>query len=167
MARFLDGLAGGDGSDGVFHISGVLLLLCMVVVSLSIIFMIIFACGDDPDYRRKGCSESFGGGGSGYNGRGGDCGGGPRKGYSDVFGGGVSGYSGGGGDYGGRGGGPQKGCSDFYGGGGSGYSGGGSDCGGGGGSYNCSGHHDHHHHHHHHHHSGGGGGCGGRGGWGC
>ncbi|CAK9136016.1 unnamed protein product [Ilex paraguariensis] len=48
MARILNALTGGaDG--GVFQISGGLLLLCAVVVSLSILSMIVFACLDDPD----------------------------------------------------------------------------------------------------------------------
>ncbi|KAF9672368.1 hypothetical protein SADUNF_Sadunf11G0034400 [Salix dunnii] len=55
--------------------SGAFLLLCMIVVSLSIISMVIFACGDsNSDRGRKG--GNGGGGGCGGGGGGGVCGGG-------------------------------------------------------------------------------------------
>ena len=49
------------------------LLLCMIVVSLSIISMVIFACGDSGS-GGGGCGG--GGGGGGCGGGGGGCGGG-------------------------------------------------------------------------------------------
>ncbi|GMP57839.1 hypothetical protein CsSME_00021747 [Camellia sinensis var. sinensis] len=50
MARILNALIGGSGNSGggVIPVSGGLFLLCAVVVSLSIISMILFACLDDP-----------------------------------------------------------------------------------------------------------------------
>ena len=52
MARGLMALGGGGGRSGGEQVgtmassSGVLLLLCMIIMSLSIISMVIFACGD-------------------------------------------------------------------------------------------------------------------------
>ncbi|KAK3033270.1 hypothetical protein RJ639_034344 [Escallonia herrerae] len=63
---------------------GGLLLLCMVILSVSIVSMILFACADDPKRR-----PYIGGGGCGDGGGGGCDGGG---------GGGCDGGGGGGGD---------------------------------------------------------------------
>ncbi|KAJ6353156.1 hypothetical protein OIU76_002212 [Salix suchowensis] len=53
------------------------LLLCMIVVSLSIISMVIFACGDSNSGkgRRHGGGGGGGGCGGGGGGGGGGCGG--------------------------------------------------------------------------------------------
>ncbi|KAJ6930020.1 hypothetical protein NC652_013778 [Populus alba x Populus x berolinensis] len=70
------------------------LLLCMIVVSLSIISMVIFACGDSDsakDCRRRCCKDFPEGGGDGGGGDGGGGGGG------DGGGGGGGGGDGGGG----------------------------------------------------------------------
>ncbi|KAJ6736706.1 hypothetical protein OIU85_018836 [Salix viminalis] len=72
------------------------LLLCMIVVSLSIISMVIFACGDsNSDGDRRHGQGGHGGGGCGGGGGDGCCGGG---------GGGCDGDGGGGGGCGGCGG---------------------------------------------------------------
>ncbi|KAK9265915.1 hypothetical protein L1049_021409 [Liquidambar formosana] len=76
--------------------SGSLILFCMIIMSLSIISMVIFACGDSgsgsPSKKRRDDGGGGGGGGCG----GGDGGGG---------GGGCGGGGGGGGGCGGGGGG--------------------------------------------------------------
>ena len=78
------------------------LLLCTIVVSLSIISMVIFACGDSNSAkdRRRRCCKDFG---EGDCFGGGDCCGGDGGGDGD--GGGGDGGGGGGGDGGGGGGG--------------------------------------------------------------
>lgn len=74
MRRALD-------AAGEFHVSGGFLLFLMVA-SLSIISMIIFACGDYPDSSKRGRDQAgFYGGGGGFGngggeGPGGGCGGG-------------------------------------------------------------------------------------------
>ncbi|KAG5047311.1 hypothetical protein GLYMA_06G276700v4 [Glycine max] len=71
MARhFLDAHANEAGL--VLHSSPMFLFL-MIVASLSIISMIIFACGDDNKRTNKG--GGGGGGGCGGGGCGGGCGG--------------------------------------------------------------------------------------------
>ncbi|KAK3024752.1 hypothetical protein RJ639_043695 [Escallonia herrerae] len=74
---------------------GGLFLLCMVILSVSILSMILFACADGPEKKRRG-----GGGGGGGGGGCGDGGGG---------GGGGCGGGGGGGGCGGGGGGSVEG----------------------------------------------------------
>ncbi|XP_039015806.1 cold shock protein 2-like [Hibiscus syriacus] len=69
-----------------------LLLLSMIIFSLSVISMIIFACGDDGKPRRK-----TGFAGSGYVGGGGGGGGGGCGGGGGGGGGGCGGGGGGGG----------------------------------------------------------------------
>ncbi|CAB4273130.1 unnamed protein product [Prunus armeniaca] len=55
-----------DNSGGIF-------LLCMILMSLSLISMVIFACGDDEGSSKKRCGASRGSGGAAC---GGGCGGG-------------------------------------------------------------------------------------------
>ncbi|KAM1189796.1 hypothetical protein ACFX2J_025430 [Malus domestica] len=90
MARTYVGLGGGHaGEVGIMmpdHNSGGLLLLCMILMSLSLISMVIFACGDyeGSNKERRGGGAAFGrgrgrgGGGAAFGGGGGGaaCGGG-------------------------------------------------------------------------------------------
>jgi len=83
MARdfvVLVGAAHVDDPSVVLEGSSCLFLLAMIIMSLSIISMLIFACGDEGKVARK----------SGYNGGGGGCGGG------GCGGGGCGGCGGGG-----------------------------------------------------------------------
>ncbi|GMH11096.1 hypothetical protein Nepgr_012937 [Nepenthes gracilis] len=103
MARHLAAMSGGDlyeaGSD--VGSSGSLFLLCMVVVSVSIVSMVVFACADgfgEGSPRRSG--GFIGGGGGGVVG-GGGCGGGGGGGGCGGGGGGGGGCGGGGGSGGG------------------------------------------------------------------
>ena len=136
----------GDGNAGqaslVLVSSGGLFLLCMIVMSLSIISMVIFACGDHNsgsprkkkgDFRRSAAHLHGGGSHGGII-------------FSSNYGGNMGG-GGGGGCGGGDGGDGGHGHGHGHGGGG----GGGCGCGGGGGGGGCGG--------------GGGGGCGGGGGF--
>ncbi|KAM7503813.1 hypothetical protein LguiB_002717 [Lonicera macranthoides] len=100
-----------DGS--IANEGGVIILFCMIVMSVSIISMVIFACSDSGESKPHRRSHGFMGGGT--DGGGSACGGGDGGG-----GGGGDGGGGGGGDGGG-------------GGGGCGGGGGGGGCGGGGG----------------------------------
>ena len=144
----------GDGNAGqaslVLVSSGGLFLLCMIVMSLSIISMVIFACGDHNsgsprkkkgDFRRS-AAHLHGGGSHGGGSHGGII-------FSSNYGGNMGG-GGGGGCGGGDGG--DGGHGHGHGGGG----GGGCGCGGGGGGGGCGGGGG----------GGGGGGCGGGGGGG-
>ncbi|KAJ6333503.1 hypothetical protein OIU77_009385 [Salix suchowensis] len=70
------------------------LLLCMIVVSLSIISMVIFACGDSSGGIRHG-RGGYAGGGGGCGGGGGGCGGGGGGGGGGCGGGGGGGGGGG------------------------------------------------------------------------
>ncbi|KAL5793605.1 hypothetical protein ACOSP7_002199 [Xanthoceras sorbifolium] len=77
------------GMDGSAWVGGVF-LFCLVVASLSMISMVIFACGSEGNSRKRrrsrfgdggggggaGCGGSGGGGGCGGSGGGGGCGGG-------------------------------------------------------------------------------------------
>lgn len=77
--EFLAMFHGGYGDEVIMHKSGVLFLLGMIFLSLSVISMIIFACGADNshEYRRKrnrgltGLGGDDGGGGSNDGGGGG------------------------------------------------------------------------------------------------
>ncbi|CAN6706358.1 unnamed protein product [Malus baccata var. baccata] len=119
MARTYVGLGGGHaGEVGIMmpdHNSGGLLLLCMILMSLSLISMVIFACGDyqwrSQDFQRGGAKfKRVRGGGAAFGrGRG-------RGGSGAVFGGGGGSAACGGGGGGG---------------------GGGTACGGGGGGASC------------------------------
>lgn len=76
MGRELLVLAGAAHAESNF---GGVFLLCMVVASISMISMVIFACGDDGHPKRHRTSGGFapGGGGCGGGGcGGGGCGGG-------------------------------------------------------------------------------------------
>ncbi|KAG8480609.1 hypothetical protein CXB51_024786 [Gossypium anomalum] len=70
------------GGGFIIHSSTGLLLLSMIIFSLSLISMIIFACGDDNSEKpriRTGTAFLFTGGGGASNGGGGEgggCGGG-------------------------------------------------------------------------------------------
>ncbi|CAK7339497.1 unnamed protein product [Dovyalis caffra] len=106
MAREFIVHGGAMHSEASFLVdsSWAFMLLCMIVVSLSIISMVIFACGDSNSGeghrpRRRG---GFAGGGANYAGAGSACGGGG--------GGGGSACGGGGGGGGGCGGGGGGGC---------------------------------------------------------
>ncbi|GAB4859667.1 hypothetical protein Ancab_011147, partial [Ancistrocladus abbreviatus] len=74
MVRFLAAGSGGNPYDSGVDVgsSGGLFLLCAVVVSLSIISMIVFACADGIDRRRW--AGGGGGGGACGGGGGGGCG---------------------------------------------------------------------------------------------
>ncbi|KAM1443328.1 hypothetical protein ACFX2I_039618 [Malus domestica] len=70
MARTYVGLGGGHAGEVATmmpdHNSGGLLLLCMILMSLSLISMVIFACGDSsgrPRPRPGGGGCGGGGGG--------------------------------------------------------------------------------------------------------
>lgn len=93
MARELLVLAGAVHAESYF---GGVLFLCMVVASVSMISMVIFACGDDsnPKKRRTDYGGGGCGGGDGGCGGGGACGGG---GDGACGGGGCGGGGGGGG----------------------------------------------------------------------
>ncbi|EOX92862.1 Uncharacterized protein TCM_001723 [Theobroma cacao] len=71
MARELVNL-GGSGAGGEAGVSGGLFLLCMIVFSLSIISMVIFACGDNNSGKPR---HNHGAGGGGCGCGGGGCGG--------------------------------------------------------------------------------------------
>nr|DAD43550.1 TPA_asm: hypothetical protein HUJ06_001780 [Nelumbo nucifera] len=75
MVRFIEAISAGtaDGEDMV-QASGGLFLLGTVVASLSVISMVIFACGGSG--RSRGGKDGDGGGGCGGGGCGGGCGGG-------------------------------------------------------------------------------------------
>ncbi|MFS7970975.1 hypothetical protein Hanom_Chr09g00827221 [Helianthus anomalus] len=91
MARLI-GLDSGEGVGNFkFESSHIVFMLCMIVVSLSVLSMVIFACSDSNDHgshkkhRHHGRSSGgffsgggggFGGGGCGGGGGGGGCGGG-------------------------------------------------------------------------------------------
>ncbi|KAK2642620.1 hypothetical protein Ddye_024383 [Dipteronia dyeriana] len=92
MAREILVLAESGSLGGDAWVGGVF-LFCLVVASLSMISMVIFACGDDGTSVRKG---GYGGAGAGAAGAGAVSGGG---------GGGCGGGGGGGGCGGGGGGG--------------------------------------------------------------
>jgi len=98
MARKLMVHEGSVHSEAGFLLdsSEAFLLLWMIVVSLSIISMVIFTCGDSDSGRGGGRHRKSGGGGCG----GGGCGGG-----GDGGGGGGGCGGGGGGGCGGGGGG--------------------------------------------------------------
>ena len=54
MARGLTAVSGGGGEAGmVASSSGALFLRCMIVRSLSILSMVIFACGDESSSSKK------------------------------------------------------------------------------------------------------------------
>lgn len=117
MARHLIVLGEGNAgqADMVLASSGGLFLLCMIAVSLSIISMVIFACGHRTSgsarKEKGGCCGCCGGSGGGSNpaafifanGDSGDTGGG--HGHGDGGGGGSAHGHGDGGDGGGCGGG--------------------------------------------------------------
>ncbi|KAF5194109.1 hypothetical protein FRX31_016307 [Thalictrum thalictroides] len=81
MARTLAvDLVGSGGSESLFHFSGALLVLCMVFASISVISMVVFACGEDSEKKSRrhhnkhtprvvvsggGCGSAGGGGGGG------------------------------------------------------------------------------------------------------
>ncbi|KAJ0535524.1 hypothetical protein HanRHA438_Chr09g0412421 [Helianthus annuus] len=89
MARLI-GLDSGEGV-GIFKFesSHIVFMLCMIVVSLSVLSMIIFACGDPNDqgshkkHRHHGRSS-----GGFFSGGGGACGGGGGGGGAACGGGG-------------------------------------------------------------------------------
>ncbi|KAI9093354.1 hypothetical protein K1719_027368 [Acacia pycnantha] len=101
MARHVFGFGSGNGDQIMSSImkgsvSGTLMLLMTIVLSVSLISMIIFSCGDNSPRPRRRSGWS----GAGYTG-GSACGGG---------GGGGGGCGGGGGGGGGCGGGGGGGC---------------------------------------------------------
>ncbi|GAB4859677.1 hypothetical protein Ancab_011156 [Ancistrocladus abbreviatus] len=80
MVRFLAAVSGGNPYDSGVDVgsSGGLFLLCAVVVSLSIISMVVFACADGiggvgGGASGGGCGGGCGGGGGGCGGGGGGC----------------------------------------------------------------------------------------------
>ncbi|XP_038682034.1 ctenidin-1-like [Tripterygium wilfordii] len=97
MARALVVSGGHSDAFMVGNFGGLMIMLGMVFVSLSIISMVIFACGDDNESGGSG-GGGGGGGGVGVMAGGGGCGGG----------GGGGGCGGGGGGCGGGGGGSIK-----------------------------------------------------------
>ncbi|KAI3465937.1 hypothetical protein Pfo_022600 [Paulownia fortunei] len=82
MVRVLAVANGGNvGSEAglVFQGSGLMYMLGMIVLSVSIMSMLIFACADHGSSKRRkrwGRSGGGGGGGCGSGGCGGGCGGG-------------------------------------------------------------------------------------------
>ncbi|KAK7342464.1 hypothetical protein VNO80_25418 [Phaseolus coccineus] len=75
MARHFFLVHGGganEGEEGLVLHSPPILLFLMIIASLSMISIIIFACGDD----NKNTKPDRGGGGCGGGGCGGGCGGG-------------------------------------------------------------------------------------------
>ncbi|KAF9588699.1 hypothetical protein IFM89_014575 [Coptis chinensis] len=83
MARILHVVGTeGKGEGSLFQFPGALILLCMIATSISIISMVLLACGEDPDKcrRRRGNKHSpsvfVGGAACGGGGGGGDGGGG-------------------------------------------------------------------------------------------
>ncbi|XP_028761751.1 glycine-rich cell wall structural protein-like [Neltuma alba] len=106
MARELVGFGGGNGHEIMSSImngsvSGTLMLLMMFVLSISLVSMVIFGCGDSSPgpRRRSGWSGGgyYGGGYGGGGGGGGGCGGGGGGGGGCGGGGGGGGCGGGGG----------------------------------------------------------------------
>ncbi|KAM1026796.1 hypothetical protein ACFX2A_040639 [Malus domestica] len=96
MARTYVGLGGGHAGEVAImmpdHNSGRLLLLCMILMSLSLISMVIFACGDSSGKPRpRGGGYTGGAGGCGGGGGGGGCGGGGGGGGGGCGGGGGGG----------------------------------------------------------------------------
>ncbi|KAF5948566.1 hypothetical protein HYC85_014523 [Camellia sinensis] len=62
MARYFD-IVGGDDGDGV--VAGASLVLCMIVMFVSIMSMIIFACGTDEESKKdKGRQYNYDAGGA-------------------------------------------------------------------------------------------------------
>ncbi|KAF9590278.1 hypothetical protein IFM89_032286 [Coptis chinensis] len=62
MARILHVISIGGGGNSLSQVSGTLLLLCMIVASISIISMVILACGREahyPDKHHKRCSRGW------------------------------------------------------------------------------------------------------------
>ncbi|KAF5201810.1 hypothetical protein FRX31_008603, partial [Thalictrum thalictroides] len=54
MARILLPVLGTEGiGESLYPIPGTLLLLCMIVASLSMISMVVLACGQHSDHKRK------------------------------------------------------------------------------------------------------------------
>jgi hypothetical protein len=82
MARDSVALVGAhvDNVGILLESPGVILWLGMIIMSLSIISMVIFACGDDKSRKRRpgigGVAGGGCGGGGGDGGGGGGCGGG-------------------------------------------------------------------------------------------
>ncbi|KAL5716435.1 hypothetical protein ACHQM5_018124 [Ranunculus cassubicifolius] len=75
MARFLDDIGFKNAPGSSLYIPGGLLLLCMIITALSIISLILFACGDQPKKSgRSHCSVDAAAACGGVCG--GDCGGG-------------------------------------------------------------------------------------------
>ncbi|KAF3672838.1 hypothetical protein P3S67_016606 [Capsicum chacoense] len=74
MARFYGVVDGGSPIEG----SGLMIMVGMVVMSVLMISMVIFNCGDSSNGERKrwGNGGFYGGGGGGCGGGGGGCGGG-------------------------------------------------------------------------------------------
>ncbi|PHT44169.1 hypothetical protein CQW23_18194 [Capsicum baccatum] len=77
MARFYGVVDGGSPIEG----SGLMIMVGMVVMSVLMISMVIFNCGDSSNGERKrwgngGFYGGGGGGGGGCGGGGGGCGGG-------------------------------------------------------------------------------------------
>ncbi|KVH88962.1 hypothetical protein Ccrd_024217 [Cynara cardunculus var. scolymus] len=76
MARSIDfGIGNGRGILE-FQGSHIVFMLCMFLVSMSILSMVIFACGDSGGHnttRKKHNRHSGGGGGCGGDGGGGGC----------------------------------------------------------------------------------------------
>lgn len=71
MARDFLLRGGGHGGGGGGQVVGLLVFICMVIVSLSVLSMIVMACADSPtEEKRKQVGGRFRGGGCG-----GGCGG--------------------------------------------------------------------------------------------
>ncbi|KAK9665842.1 hypothetical protein RND81_14G140000 [Saponaria officinalis] len=96
-----------DGLNLLGNYSGLMLFICLILMSMSIISMIVFGCADGAKKRRRGGSAGYGDGGvvsaSGWGYYGGHGGG---NGHGHGFGGdgcghGQAGGGGGGGIYGG------------------------------------------------------------------
>ncbi|GLU12161.1 hypothetical protein SLE2022_288630 [Rubroshorea leprosula] len=92
MARDVIVFRGEEGGFLLDSKGGGLFLICMIVASLSLISMVVFACGDSGHKPRRSVGYGGGGGGGGCGGGGGGCGG-----SGGGCGGGGGGCGGGGG----------------------------------------------------------------------
>ncbi|KAL6999802.1 hypothetical protein U1Q18_000958 [Sarracenia purpurea var. burkii] len=134
MARSFDitrsGVAAGEATTLLPRVTGVSFYLCMIVMSVSILSMVIFACGHSSSNKKRRKKRDYDGSGADCGGDGCFCCGGDGGGGGGGDGGGGGGGDGGGGGGGGGGNGGGGGGGD---GGGGGGGGGGGDGGGGGG----------------------------------
>ncbi|KAL8238014.1 hypothetical protein R6Q59_019095 [Mikania micrantha] len=85
MARSIDLSGYNGGATLEFEGSQIVLLLCMILVSISVLSMVIFACGDQPPFTNPTQEDPSSNKGSGIDRDQGSC---------DCYGGGVGGDGG-------------------------------------------------------------------------